>query len=230
MTFARAIGPHAWALAVGGLGVVATCICYRLSPVAAAMPVVPADYGAAQAGALAGASTMRLAGLFGMSGDLLMTAGAAGIAVMAMSEGAGLRALGWLLMALSTVVYTFVDAIVGFVLPVAAGGDGFAVAKSLFDVLFLQGAATFGLGAMLVLSREVLSSSRMAPRGLALIAMAPALAALVGGGASLAGVPGLHTMVGLGIAGGAISFAAIGLVLAVRARGSFSLASAPGRA
>lgn len=219
------VRPFAWAFVAGCLGVVATCIFYRLSPAAAAMPVIPVDIPAARAGAVSGAATLRLAGLFGMTGDLLMTAGAFGIGAAMFLRGAGLRALGWILIGLSTIVYTVVDAMVGFAIPVAANGEGFAVWKSLLDMMFMQGAVTFGLGGLVLLTAELIAAYRSAPRVLLVVAFAAAAAALVGGAGGLLGLSGLDQMTGLSIAGGATSFAGIGLLLALRGLGAVKLSA-----
>lgn len=60
-------------LALGAAGIVATSIFYGMSPPEAAMPQPTIDLTAAVEGAIKGARTMRLAGLFGVAGDVLVT-------------------------------------------------------------------------------------------------------------------------------------------------------------
>ena len=130
-------------VALGSLGVTATSVLYALSPPAAALPAQPFDQAAALAGAVAGARTMFAAGTVGIFSDIVVAVGALLVALELARRGRGLAVAGWIAIVLSIVLFTFVDAIVGFVLgPVAAMGDGaaaFAGFKRLFDVLFLLG-------------------------------------------------------------------------------------------
>ncbi len=208
------------ALALGSAGVVVTSVFYKLSPLAAAMPVLPADYAAARAGAIAGASTMRLAGLFGVSGDVLITAGAFLLAGLWLRNGRGAGALGWLLIGISTIVFTVVDALVGFVLTATAAEEasGFIAAKSLFDALFMQGTACFGLGAVLFALPEVFGNSRFTPR---LLAVAALLVGALAAASGLGGLMGfnLHNPIGLSVISGSALFTVIGLGIALRRPG-----------
>jgi hypothetical protein len=201
-------------LALGAAGVVATSAFYGISPPAAAMPVVPADFAAALAGSIRGAATMHLAGLIGVFGDVLVSGAGLLLGQIAASRGRGLAAMGWFLIAVSTVLFAVVDSIVGFVLTPAAhqAAAAFPAFKMLFDALFLLGTATFGLGAMLAVSRGA------GGRVLAGLAFAAGLIAALGGGAGLFGIGVNPHILGVGIAGGSLLFTLIGLRLAVTGR------------
>ena len=209
------------AVALGSFGVTATSVLYALSPAAAALPARLFDQAAALAGAVAGARTMFAAGTVGIFSDIAMAVGALLVALELARRGRGLAVAGWIAIVLSIVVFTFVDAIVGFVLgPIAAMGDGaraFAGFKRLFDVLFLLGTTTFGVGAILALTNEMQSAAPIVRKPLA---VAGALAGLIGVlsvGACFGGFP-LEQGVGIGIGLGSAIFAAIGLQIMLRPR------------
>jgi hypothetical protein len=208
-------------VALGSLGVTATSVLYALSPPAAALPAQPFDQAAALAGAVAGARTMFAAGTVGIFSDIVVAVGALLVALELARRGRGLAVAGWIAIVLSIVLFTFVDAIVGFVLgPVAAMGDGaaaFAGFKRLFDVLFLLGTTTFGVGAILALTNEMQSAAPIASKPLA---VAGALAGLVGvlsAGACFAGFP-LQQGVGVSIGLGSAIFVAIGAQISLKPR------------
>jgi hypothetical protein len=207
------------ALALGSAGVVATCVFYGLSPPAAAMPISPLDLQAALAGAVRGRATMYAAGLAGVPADVVISAAGMLLGMLEAARGRGLSAMGWLLIAISTILFAIVDSLVGFVLPplAVAGDPGFLAAKSLFDVLFLAGTATFGAGAVLALLAHV-SGAGAIPRVLAAPALLVGLVALGGGLAGLLGVSVNPHLLGVGIAGGAILFTLIGAGLAATGR------------
>lgn len=204
-------------VAFGSLGVVATSICYGMSPPDAAMPQATIDLSAAADGAVKGAVTMRLAGLFGVTGDVAITAGGFLLAM----RGAGIEAGGWFLIGLSTIIFAMVDAMVGFVLTpvaIAAGATtSFLAMKILFDTLFLLGTATFGAGAALATVASALGGRGSIVRALAILGFATGLAALVTGGGSLGGVH-LEPYLGAGILGGSAVFTFIGLQIALAPR------------
>jgi hypothetical protein len=126
------------ALALGSIGVTVTSVLYALSPPAAALPAYPLDL--ALAGARSGASTLHAAGTVGIFSDIVMAVGVLLIAFELVQRERSIAAAGWIAMFLSIVVFTFVDAIGGYVLaPLAGLNDGagvFAGFKRLFDVFF----------------------------------------------------------------------------------------------
>lgn len=203
-------------VALGAAGVVATSIFYGLSPPAAAMPQAAIDLAAAAEGAVKGAETMRLAGIFGVAGDVAVTAGAFVLAARALSTDAA-AASGWFLIGVSTIIFAVVDAIVGFVLtPVAAASGASATllgTKHLFDALFLLGTATFGAGAVLATANSAFGRTGPIWRLTAGLAVIAGAVALVSGAGSLVGVH-LERYVGFGILGGSAIFTLIGFQIA----------------
>ena len=126
------------ALAVGSIGVTVTSVLYALSPPAAALPAYPLDL--ALTGARSGALTLHAAGTVGIFSDIVMAVGVLLIALELVQRERAVAAGGWIAMFLSIVVFTFVDAIGGYVLaPLAGLNDGasvFAGFKRLFDCFF----------------------------------------------------------------------------------------------
>lgn len=202
------------ATALGSLGIVATSVLYALSPPAAALPAQPFDHGLALAGAIAGTRTMFAAGTIGILFDIVLAVGALLVTVELASRQRGVAAVGWAAIVLSVVVFTFVDAIVGYVLsPIAVLKDGaaaFAGFKHLFDVLFLLATLAFGAGAVLALSNDLGSSAPLASRPLAMAGILAGMAALLSATACFCGLP-LEQGVGVSIGFGSAIFAGIGL-------------------
>jgi hypothetical protein len=209
------------AVALGSLGVTATSVLYALSPPAAALPAQPFDHALAQAGAVAGARTMFGAGTVGIFSDIVMAVGALLVAFELARRGRGIAVAGWIAILLSIIVFTFVDAIVGYVLgPVAAMRDGaaaFAGFKRLFDVLFLLGTTAFGAGAMLALTSEMRSATPMANKPVALAGALIGLAGVLAAGACFAGFP-LEQGVGISIGLGSAVFVAIGVQVMLKSQ------------
>jgi len=210
------------AVALGSLGVTATSVLYALSPPAAALPAQPFDHALALAGAVAGARTMFGAGTVGIFSDIVMAVGALLVASELARRGRGIAAAGWIAILLSIVVFTFVDAIVGYVLgPVAAMRDGIAAFtgfKRLFDVLFLLGTTAFGGGAMLALANEIMRpAAPMVSRPVALAGALTGLAGVLAAAACFAGFP-LEQGVGISIGLGSAVFVVIGVEIMLKSR------------
>ncbi len=209
------------AVALGSLGVTAASVLYALSPPAAALPAQPFDYALALAGAVAGARTMFGAGTVGIFSDIVMAVGALLVASELARRGRGVAAAGWIAILLSIVVFTFVDAIVGYVLgPVAAMKDAaaaFTGFKRLFDVLFLLGTTAFGAGATLALTNEMRSAVPMASRPVVLAGAMTGLAGVLAAAACFAGFP-LEQGVGISIGLGSAVFVAIGLQMMLKSQ------------
>jgi len=205
------------AVALGSLGILITSVLYALSPPAATLPAQPFDQGLALAGAIAGARTMYAAGTVGILSDIVMTVGVLLVTVELLRRGRGVAAAGWAAIVFSVVVFTFVDAMVGYVLaPVAAIRDGAAVFtgfKHLFDVLFLLGTLAFGAGAVLALANDLTSSAPLVSRPFALGGMLVGVAAVLSAVACFVGLP-LQQGVGISIGLGSAVFAGIGLQIA----------------
>jgi hypothetical protein len=207
------------AVALGSLGVTATSVFYALSPPAAALPAQPFDQALALAGAIAGARTMFAAGTVGVFSDIVMAVGALLVALELGRRGRGLAAAGWVAILLSIVVFTFVDAIAGYVLSqVAAMTDGagaFAAFKRLFDVLFLLGTTAFGAGSMLALINEVQSAASIASKPVALAGALTGLTGVLAAAGCFAGLP-LELGVGISIGVGSAVFIALGAQIMLR--------------
>jgi hypothetical protein len=124
-------------------------------------------------------------------------------------------------MFLSIVVFTFVDAIGGYVLaPLAALNDGasvFAGFKRLFDVLFLLGTVAFGGGAVVALANEIRASAPVVSRPLTVIGIPVGLAAVLAAVACFVGLP-FGQGVGISIGLGSVLFAAVGVQLVLKPR------------
>lgn len=206
------------AIALGALGVLATSLFYFLSPRAGAMPVQPLDLAAAQAGAVAGTATMQTAGALGIFGDLIWAVGVFLMAQHTARQGRGLAAAGWVAGLLSLVIFTLVDAMVGFVLPQLAvmpsAEAAFAGFKRLFDVLFLLGTAAYGISTVLALGSEARAPGSPVNRSLAYVTAVVGGVALVSGLGSMAGLP-LSELVGASVGLGSALFIAIGVQIAV---------------
>ncbi len=204
-------------LALGSLGVTATSVLYALSPPAATLPAQPFDQALALAGAVAGARTMFAAGTVGIFSDVVMAAGALLIVIGLARREKGAAAAGWAAIFLSIVVFTFVDAMVGYVLsPVAAMPDGaaaFAGFKRLFDVLFLLGTIAFGGGAIQALTSDMRSRAPIISQSVAVAGGLVGSGGLLAAAACLAGFP-LQQGVGISIGLGSAIFIAIGVQVA----------------
>ena len=143
----------AFLLGVGALGLVATCVSYVLAGPEAALPGGASSTAAAIAATPLAAGWMRAAGLFGMPSDVLLALGALLLASHTKRRGAAPRVLaGWLALAIASVLFIVVDAMVVLVLPLAAaqpaGEAAYVGLRAMFDALFSIGAWTAGGGAL----------------------------------------------------------------------------------
>ena len=204
------------ALALGSIGVTVTSVLYALSPPAAALPAYPLDL--ALAGARSGAS-LHAAGTVGIFSDIVMAVGVLLVAFDLVQRERSIAAAGWIAMFLSIIVFTFVDAIGGYVLaPLAGLEDGagvFAGFKRLFDVLFLLGTVAFGGGAVVALADEMRASAPAVSRPLTLIGILVGLAAVLAAAACFVGLP-FGQGVGISIGLGSVLFAAVGVQLVLK--------------
>ena len=208
-SFARVAGAL---LAAGAAGVIVTSLLYALAGPEAALPGGAAGIDAARAATGPSAAAMRAASLFGMPSDVLLTVAALMLAAGRRGPGAALSTAGWTALALSGVLFTVVDAMVGYVLPplaaAANGAPAYLAVRSLFDVLFAIGAWSVGLGSLAVAVAGHAAESRWpAARWLLLAAGVVGVAA---SSAWLLGLPG-ERLLGPGIALAAVAL----LVLAI---------------
>jgi hypothetical protein len=152
-----------------------------------------------------------------------MAVGALLVALELVRRGRGVAAAGWSAIFLSVVVFTFVDATVGYILgPLAAQADGagaFVGFKRLFDVLFLLGTVAFGGGAALALLNDVRAATPIMGKSVAMAAALVGLAGVVAAAACFAGLP-LQQGVGISIGLGSVLFVAVGLQIMLKPRQS----------
>lgn len=220
-----AISPEGWpmrrvggaAIALGAFGVVAVSALYAVSPPAAALPAQPLRLAEALRGALEGAATLHAAGAIGIFADIVLAVGAALVALAASQRGDALAGAGWIAAALASLLFTFVDATAGFVLPPLAaatdGGGAFLGFKRLFDVLFLLSTIAFGGGAALALWREIRTPSLLLGAALPALGLAASLAGVLASLACGFGLPA-EQGVGASLAASAVVFVFIGWRLA----------------
>ncbi|QAY94960.1 hypothetical protein CWB41_03775 [Methylovirgula ligni] len=207
------------ALTAGAAGVVATSLFYLLSPPEAVLPFVPLDPTRAAAGALRGAATLHVAGLIGITSDVILASAALSLGAQASLEDNGdSRALGWMLIATATLVFIGVDTALGFVLSaLAAQSSGAFLGVKIFtNTLFALGTFGFGLGGIVLLTPYIRGRVQ-GLGGTAWPALVFAVVSALAGAGTLLGFD-LHNFVGLGIGGGAIAFVLVGLRLLRPAR------------
>lgn len=204
--------------AVGAASVVVTSVFYALSPPAAAGPVQPFDLAAAMAGAVAGASTLHIAGTVGIIGDVIWAVAALMIATELGKRGNGLPAAGWSALLLSILLFTFVDGMTGYVFPpLAADGNSAAFEgfRRLWDMLFLLGTAAYGVGILAALGPAATGGDPTVGRLLAIMTWLIGIVALAASVAGFAGVTSVPTdkIAGATIGLGSLLFVPISLKL-----------------
>jgi hypothetical protein len=209
------------ALAVGSLGVVVTSVFYALSPVPAALPIPTPQLAQALSGTLAGRTTLLAAGTVGIISDVIFAAGA--LLLMAFRHPAGwpIERVGWALATMSVLIFIGVDALAAGVLTQLAALDGagaaFAGFKLLFDILFILGTLTTGLGVPAILVSELKADAPVLARPLIWLGLLAAGAGLVGGLLYFVNVS-LPQVIGISIAGVSLIFAIYGVQIARSAR------------
>jgi hypothetical protein len=139
-----------WLVVAGAVGVVIATGIYASAPPDASAPL-PMGISIATALAASRDSVGRLtaAGTIGIIADIILVGGCL-LLTRGPEISTGKRLL-WLWFAISTLLFTIVDALAGQVIPnliapPAIDISGYAVARRLFDVMFALGVATFGLG------------------------------------------------------------------------------------
>jgi hypothetical protein len=205
------------ALAVGSFGVVLTSIFYALSPVSAALPVPGVSIAEAHQGMISGQSTMTAAGVVGVPSDVILIAGTLLLMIFRTPASLQIERLGLALATLGVVLFTFVDALAAGVLTQIASLDTgmtvFAGFKLLFDILFIFGTITIGLGTPLIFVGELKAVSSVLAKPLAWTGL---LFSLLGLAASiLYFVPiALPQVIGISIAGVSLIFGIYGIQIA----------------
>jgi hypothetical protein len=139
---------------MGSLGLLATCAFYVVAGPEAALPGGAAADPLAMAATTQVARWMRLAGLAGMPSDVLLAVGALLLALHQYARRTPVTVAGWLALAIASLLFIVVDAMVAMVLPRVAmqanAEAAYAGLRALFDVLFTIGTWTAGCGALAV--------------------------------------------------------------------------------
>ncbi|MDP1919852.1 MAG: hypothetical protein Q8L14_26595 [Myxococcales bacterium] len=197
-------------VATGAAGIVVTSGLYGAAPELAALPHAPLQLAEVGAATVEGASLLKAAGGVGLAGDVVLIAGALLVMVAALRSERTRAAAGWAFVALATLVFIGVDALAAGVLPQLAQSPAqFEGPRRLFDVFWVLGTATFGIGGLLTVDRAVL---RQAP----VAAWMARVAAGVAVGSTLAFLVGVPSglVMGLSIGFGAAAFAGLGARMA----------------
>ena len=211
------------ALAVGSFGVVLTSIFYALSPVSAALPVPGVSIAEAQQGMLSGRITMIAAGIVGVPSDVILIASTLLLMVFRMPASLQIERLGLALVTMGVVIFTFVDALAAGVLTQIAAFDStmtvFAGFKFLFDILFIFGTITIGLGAPMVFISELKATSSILSRPLAWAGTLFSLLGLISSILYFVHIP-LPQLIGISIAGVSLIFGIYGIQIARQSNSS----------
>lgn len=158
--------------------------------------------------------------MVGLTGDVIFAVAAIMVSFGLVLRVQPIKAMGWLGIAVSNIIFIGVDALVGRTFAGAASVStseaGFVAAKSLSDALFISGTFAFGVGALLVLLPMVISRGRWPWRIFSLVGVA---VGLLGVGSALICLLGADAgpLLGLAIAAGSIIFLIVGLRAAATA-------------
>lgn len=211
------------AMAIGSFGVVLTSIFYAISPVIAALPVPGVSIADAYDGMLSGRVTMMAAGIVGVPSDVILIAGTLLLLVFRTPAGLQIERLGLALITMGVVIFTFVDALAAGVLTQIAmldtGMTVFAGFKFLFDILFIFGTITIGLGTPMVFASELKATSSILAKPLAWAGILFSLLGLTASILYFVQMP-LAQLIGISIAGVSLIFGMYGIQIARRSNSS----------
>lgn len=206
---------------IGAFGVMITSALYATAPALAVLPMAHVVISDALRASIAGQQGMLAAGSVGIFSDVAFAAGASVLLVSRRSNGSGLEASGWAWLAITNLIFVVVDALVSQVLgPVAVLGgpeNAFSGFKHLFDILFVLGTVTFGVGSMSVLWSEVRTGSPVVSRGISSTGIVIGAVGLVSSLSYFAEV-NLAPVIGVSIGAGALVFTIVGIQIARAAR------------
>jgi hypothetical protein len=211
------------ALAIGSFGVVLASAFYALSPVVAALPAAGMSIEDAYHGMISGRTTMMAAGVIGLPSDVILIAGTLLLTVFRTPPSLQIQRLGLALVAVGVLIFTLVDSLAAGVLTQIAAFDStmtvFAGFKFLFDILFVFGTLTVGLGMPLVLISELKAASSILAKP---FAWAGILFSLVGLAASILYFVqiSLPLVIGISISGSSLIFGIYGIQIARRSSSS----------
>jgi hypothetical protein len=160
---------------------------------------------------------MVAAGSVGIFSDVAFATGAFVLLVYRKPNGSGIEASGWAWLAVTNLIFVVVDALVSRVLgPVAVLGgpeSAFSGFKHLFDVLFVLGTVTFGVGSISILWSEVRTGSNVLYKGISSIGIVIGAIGLVSSVSYFAGM-NLAFLIGGAIGAGSLIFTMVGIQIA----------------
>lgn len=201
-------------VAIGAFGVVITSVLYAIAPALAVLPMTNVLISVVRQASIVGQPWMAAAGDVGIFSDVAFATGALVLLVHRRSNGSGLEASGWAWLAVTNLIFVVVDALVSHVLgPVALLGgpeDAFSGFKHLFDVLFVLGTVTFGIGSITLLWSEVRTGSPVMPRGISCIGIVIGAVGLVSAASYFVGI-NLALLIGVAIGAGSLIFTVVGI-------------------
>jgi len=205
------------ALAVGSFGVVLASVFYALSPVAAALPIPGVSMDSAYDGVISGRDTMMAAGMIGLISDVIFIAGALLLTIFRVPVSIQIERIGWALVTTGVTIFIFVDALAAGVLTQLAALDStmtaFAGFKLLFNIFFIFGTITVGLGVPAILMGELRSTSSILSKPLAWVGILFSLAGLAASILYFLNVA-LPQVIGISIAGASLIFGIYGIQIA----------------
>ncbi len=200
------------AVAIGSFGVVLTSIFYALSPVPSALPSPNVSMSEALQGMISGKLTMMLAGIIGVISDVILIAGA--LLLMTKPESSPVKKIGWALIAIGVLIFVFVDSLsAGVLTQLAALEDAapsFAAFKLFFDICFIFGTITVGLGTTAILFGEINAESPILPKPLAWLGILFSVIGLIAALLYFAGIS-LPQVIGVSIAFTSLVFGIYGI-------------------
>lgn len=209
------------ALALGAFGITIASILYALTPPEAALPIANPNLTAAFTATVSGKATMSTAGTIGIIFDVVFMAAALVLLVFRKPKGISIEPLGWALVTLSVMMFVILDALAAAVLPKLATGsqltDTFTAFKLLFDIFFVLGSISFGLGAAAIFISEIKAHTGRPLKVLMWCGMIFASVALMSGLLYMVNVS-LPLVMGGAILGGGLIFSIYGIQIAYNAR------------
>ncbi|HMI09962.1 MAG TPA: hypothetical protein VK497_06210 [Candidatus Saccharimonadales bacterium] len=206
------------ALAVGAFGITIASLLYALTPVEAALPIPNPNLSDAFTATKLGHETMKAAGVIGIIFDIVFMAATLVLLAFRKPKTLSVEPLGWAFVTLSVLMFVVADALAATALPRLALGfqltDAFIGFKLLFDIFFVMGSISFGLGGSAIFISEL--RAQHAPRPLKVLMWSGllfALAGLISGLLYIMNVS-LPLVMGAAILGGGLIFCIYGVHIA----------------
>ncbi len=200
--------------AIGACGVVITSVLYAIAPPLAALPIPNASIAAAMQATIAGQFWMTAAGNVGILADVAMATGSFVLMVAGQRNRNGLETAGWAWMAITNIIFILVDSLLSHVLgPIAVLGGpmtAYVGFKHVFDICFILGTMTFGMGSISILLGQLRVDSLLIPRTFGILGIISAAIGIASAAGYLVGID-LAPVIGVSIGIGAILFTVIGI-------------------